>query len=194
MLQESEKLEYETCVNLMIHHENNRMGLLQFFAVFNAALFGFLATLYQFNIDLMNGFMLLILGLFAFTISLVMLNGEIREMAYWTHYVVRARKIEELEDLRLASTDKNPKIGHMDTFRGGYREIIKSEEWKHEVPEHERKLGYGKPKNYMEIWRGPFYTFFGTSRRVIMSAFFLIIACAWLIVSIIGALIIFNFL
>lgn len=145
----SEKLEYETCTSLIRHHENIRMGLLQFFAAFNGALLGFVALAYKQIGGLGNGIVIALIGLFACLVCLVVLNGEIREMSYWTVYIMRARKIEEEINTRNKYTDNARGKGFMDTYRGTYREIVKAKEFL-KKPEN----GYGKPQNASVIWGG----------------------------------------
>jgi hypothetical protein len=175
---DTEKIEYETCVKMAIHYETLRMGLLTFFAVFNGALFGFLGWIYSSNNRFDNGYVVVAIGLFAFAICMVILNGEIREMCYWTNHISRAREIEENVNER----NKNDKKKNMDNFTGGLRELVYANKWKkYGVPDDYIKKGYCKPKRYEVIWYHPIIVIFGGSRRITMPLFYLAVAIGWLL-------------
>ena len=184
----SEKLEYETCTSLIRHYETLRMGIMRFFALFNGALLGFLTLVYE-RIGGGNGIAIALIGLFACIVCLVILNGEIREMSYWTVYIMRARKIEEEINSRNTYTDNESGRGFMDTYRATYREIVKAKDFL-ERPEN----GYGKPQNASVIWDGLLFRIAGGSRRSAMPIFYAVTAGGWLLFSLYGVCLLGNVL
>ena len=176
----NERLEYETCTSLITHHQTIRMGLLQFFAVFNGGLFAFFIVVLTSETVVFgneNELVMLILGLFAFLVCLVLLNGEVREIAYWTSYIIRARRIEEKFNSRNGYTDDSEGIGFMDTYRGNYREIVRAKNFL----SGKLEKGYSKPRYANIIWGSLLFRMFGGSRRTVMPIFYLIVAGGWLV-------------
>ncbi|MBI5001510.1 MAG: hypothetical protein HZB92_08330 [Euryarchaeota archaeon] len=185
----SEVIEYETCTALIQHYEKIRMELLHFFATFNGILIGFLAYIYStgkllFESSLSSGILIMGIGLFAFIVCLTILNGEIREMTYWTVLISRARIIEQEVNKRNKITNDEPSIGYMDTYRRTYREIIIAGK----LLKGGKEDGYATPEMSNNIWKHGISRTLGGSRTTAMRWFYSIMAIGWVIVAVYGVI------
>ena len=187
---DTEHLEYVTCREYVKHYSGLRMMIMNFSLATNAVLISAII------IAEFEERAIIFASIAGVLINYIFLGSEVREMAFWTYYVKRARQLEDKLNKRNSYTDENvgrnenEKKGFFDTHRGAYREVVKVDiPLNKKTKKGEIEWGYSESKEeyYEAIW-GLFENGtirwiakkIGGSRRKHLFCFYIIIIFAWL--------------